>query len=234
MKYLHFFFIGIIIVAIVAFLLGKNLAASWLVILSSSLSLVAIALAAFSWFNQQQSSQAYMTELNQNLAEQERRNQKLEQSLSQARKKLAEQEQQNAEQEQQNQELEQSLSQVMEKLAEQEQHSQKFEQYRQELDDAQVGFNHALAIMVSYQMAIQPIPGNHRGDCFVEKTSLDQIHERSMRSVGCWLRVIQNKDNEHSKDIREMLEGESATPIDLHTLENAIRELISLEDAESA
>ena len=226
MKYLRYFFIGFIIAAIVAFLLGKSLAASWLVVLSSGLGLVAVALAALSWFNQQQSPQAYVTELSQNLAEQERRNQKLEQSLSQAKAKLTEQTQYN-------QELEQSLSQSKAKLTEQAQHNQELEQFKRDLDDAQVGFKHALKQMVSYQMAIQPIPGNHRGDCFVEKTSLDRIHENSMRSVGCWLRVIQNKDNEHSKDIRKMLAGKSTSSIDLYTLETVIRDLISCGDAES-
>ena len=242
MKYLHYFFIGIIIAAIFAFLLGKRLAASWLVVISLGLGLIAIALAALSWFNQQQSVQTQITELSQNLAEQERRNRKLEQSLSQYREKLTEQEHQN-------QALEQSLSQStqklsIQKLAEPEQPSQpsqqpsqqpdqpsqelnqKLDRFRQELEDAQVGLNQALMIMVSYQMAIQPIPGNHRGDCFVEKISLDRIHEMSMRVFGSWLRVIQNKDNRHSKDIREILAGERAGSIDLNTLENAIRELI--------
>ena len=236
MKYLSYF----IIAAIVAFFLGKGLAVSWLVVISFGLGVVAISLVILSGFKMQQSAQAHIKELSQKLAEQEKINQTLEQSLAQSSQKLAEQEQNSqtleqslaeskeklAEQEQNNQTLEQSLAESKEKLAEQEQRHKTLEQYRRDLDDAQVGLKHALTILGSYQMAIQLIPGNHRGDCFVEKTSLDRIKEMSSRSFDGWLRVIQNQDNQHSKDIRERLEIKGASTIDLPTLENTLRDWI--------
>ena len=268
------------IVAIIAFLLGRRLVASGLVVILVALGAFAIALAILSWFKKQKLAYADSTELSQKLVEQETRNQTLEQSLLQVRQKLVEQEQHNqtleqllaqvnqqlAEQERHIQTLEQSLSQSGQKsaepeqlseleqprqmleqppfqsgqkLTESEQHAeseqprQALEQYQRDLDDAQVGLRDALMVLVSYQMAIQPIPGNYRGDYFVEKVSIDRINQMSTRSFSRWLRVIQNEDNRHSKDIREMLDGQETSTIDLPTLETVMHKLISSGEAES-
>lgn len=264
MKYLRYFFIGIVIVAIIAFFLGRRLVASGLVVVLAALGAFAIALAILSWFKKQKLAHADAMELSQKLVEQETRNQTLEQSLLQIRQKLAEQTQHN-------QTLEQLLSQVKQNLAESEQHPeleqhrqilepllsqfgqkssepeqppeseqhpkqhrQTLEQYQRDLDDAQVGFRDALTVLVSYQMAIRPIPGNYRGDYFVEKLSIDRINQMSIRSFSRWLRVIQNKQNSHSKDIREMLEGQRSSTIDLPTLETVMRQLLSAGEAGSS
>ena len=248
MKYLRYFFIGIIIAAMIAFLLGRQLAALWLVVMLSCLGVVMIALSVLSWFKKHDSLQAAVVELKQTQSEQESRIQTLEQSLAESQEKLAEQEQYS-------QTLEQSLAESQEKLAEQEQHSQTLErslaesqeklteleeqgeypqileQCRRDLDEAQVGINHALSVLVSYQKSILPIPGNHRGDYFVEKARIDRIQEMSKRALGCWLQVIQNNANENSRILRERLDGKNISTIDLSTFGTVICDLIGCEKA---
>ncbi|MDJ0707609.1 MAG: hypothetical protein QNJ46_30400 [Leptolyngbyaceae cyanobacterium MO_188.B28] len=248
MKYLSYFFIGIIIVIIIAFSMGRQLAALWLVVVLSCLGAVMIALSVLTWFKKHNSLQAAFSELTQTQAAQEIRNQTLEQLLAESQEKLAEQEKYSqtlerslaesqeklAEQEKRRQTLERSLAESQEKLTkleEQEDYPQILEQCRRDLDDAQVGINHALSVLVSYQKAIQPIPGNHRGDYFVEKARIKRIQDMSIRALSCWLRVIQNKDNENSRILRERLGGKSVSTIDLSTFGTVICDLIGCEKA---
>ncbi|MDJ0705145.1 MAG: hypothetical protein QNJ46_17825 [Leptolyngbyaceae cyanobacterium MO_188.B28] len=213
---------------IIAFFSGRQLiAASWMDFVWSCLGVVAISTAVLCWFREQKTIQAYITELNHHQVSQESRNRRLEKLLAQSKEILAEQGKYN-------QTLEQSLSKSKKKLAEQEEYSQNLEQCRRNLDDAQVGLNFALTALVSYKMASRPIPGNHQGDYFVEKVSMERINEISTRFLSCWLRVLQDKDNENSKEIREVLDRRNTSTLDLSTFETAIYDLISFEKAETS